>query len=227
MLTNLIKESTSTATYSISGLLISFGIALVIGLVIAFCYLRQGDGTKNFATALTLLPTIVALMILMVSGNLGAGVAVAGTFGLIRFRSAKGSAKDIVLIFLATAAGIACGMGYAVLGLIFSVLLCAVYLVLSLSRFGENSATDYRELRIQIPENIDYTTVFDDLFSEYTKHVNLTRVRTTNLGSLFELTYDIRLKDAKKEKDFIDALRTRNGNLTIVCAKTQSAVDTL
>lgn len=219
LFSNLIRSSTSTGGFDTVGLLISFAIALLTGLILAFCYLRQGGGTKNFAMALVLLPSIVAMMILMVSGNLGAGVAVAGTFGLIRFRSAKGSAKDIMLIFLGTAAGIACGMGYAFVGLLFTLLLCAVFLILALTRFGEHSGSNYRELRIMLPENIDYSTVFEDIFQEYTLSATQVRVRTTNLGSMFDITYDVRLKDTKKEKEFLDALRTRNGNLTIVCGR--------
>lgn len=219
LFSNLIRTATSTGGFQLPGLLISFGVAILVGFLVATCYLVQGGTTKNFATALVLLPSVVGMMILMVSGNLGAGVAVAGTFTLIRFRSAKGSAKDIVLIFLATAAGIACGMGFAFVGLAFAIVMCGIYLIIVFTPFGEKRHSHYRELRITMPENTDYSTVFEDLFDQYTYAANMIRVRTTNLGSMYDVTYDIRLKDEKKEKEFIDQLRTRNGNLTIVCGR--------
>ena len=155
---------------------------------------------------------------MMVNGNIGAGVAVAGAFGLIRFRSAPGSAKEISLVFLATAIGLATGMGYVWVAAAFFVILTLFYLLLMKAGFGAGAA-DERELKITITESLDYDGLFDDLFEKYTRRTELTRVKTTNMGTLYELSYTVVLNDPGTTKAFLDELRTRNGNLTIVCGK--------
>ena len=155
---------------------------------------------------------------MLVNGNLGAGVAVAGAFSLVRFRSAPGNAREIAAIFLAMALGLATGMGYVVLALVFFAVVAAVFVLLTLCHFGGNTAGE-RTLKITIPENIDYEGVFDDLLARYTKEYTLDKVKTTNMGSLFELHYRVVFRDAGVPKAFLDELRCRNGNLPIVCGR--------
>lgn len=191
------------------------GTALILGLLVAVVYARETAHTRSFAVALALLPAIVTLVILMVSGSIGAGVAVAGTFSLIRFRSAPGSAREIIAVFLTMAIGLACGMGCPGIAAVFTVVMCLVYILYSRLHFGEKKADLQRSLRITVPEDLEFTNMFDDIFKEYTTRARLIKVKTTNLGSLNRLTYSITLRECGKEKEFIDALRVRNGNLEI------------
>lgn len=194
--------------------------SLVLGLVIAVVYMfsdKNKNYSKNFVMAIVLLPVLVQSVILLVNGNLGAGVAVAGTFSLIRFRSAAGSAKEISVIFFTVSVGIATGMGYIYFAMILTVIVCAVILALSLLPFADSRAKR-KDLRITIPENLNFTDMFDDIFSKYTNEHRLVRVKTSNLGSLYDLSYVVVLKDETKEKEFIDELRCRNGNLSISCS---------
>ena len=193
-------------------------VSLLLGLGAAVLSMFRDRYTQSFVVTLAILPAMVQIIIMMVNGNIGAGVAVAGAFGLIRFRSAQGSAKEIGLVFLATAIGLATGMGYVAVAVIFFVIIAAFFLLLTSVGFGAGAA-DERELRITIPENLDYEGLFDDLFQKYTRNVQLDRVRTTNMGTLYELSYKIVLRDPHAVKLFLDELRTRNGNLTIVCGK--------
>lgn len=209
---------TDTATLSIGSALLCTAVSLVLGLIIAFVYIRKGDCTKNFAITLTLLPVLVQVVIMMVNGNLGTGVAVLGAFSLVRFRSVPGSSKEIIAIFFAMAVGIATSMGYLTFAAAVTIIVSLVMLLLSSTRFGEQPENE-KELRITIPEDLDYTGVFDDLFATYTTKFTLERVKTVNLGSMYELRYTVKLKDMAREKAFIDDLRCRNGNLTIVCGR--------
>ena len=200
------------------GALISLLASMVCGLVIAALYMVRSDHNKNFMIALVILPALVQVVITVVNGNLGASVAVMGAFSLVRFRSAPGSAKDITAIFFAMAVGLANGMGYVLYSAAVVGIVGLVYLLLTISGFGENGVRE-KHLKVLIPESLDYTTVFDDVFEKYVKRSELTKVKTTDLGSIFELNYQITLKDVKQEKEFLDALRTRNGNLTIICSR--------
>ena len=174
-------------------------------------------------TTLALLPAIVCVVIMMVNGNIGTGVAVAGAFSLVRFRSAPGSAREIAAIFLAMGTGLICGMGYIGYSALFTVIMCLVFILYNLINFGQaKRGAVYRSLRITIPEDLNYTTLFSDIFSEYTKRADLVTVKTTNMGSMFRLTYSVILKDASKEKEFIDKLRTRNGNLEIMISNEET-----
>ena len=215
-------ESTFASLYnSLTGItlqtfLICMGSALALGAVIAVVYCFRTAHSASFVVTLALLPATVAVVIMMVNGNLGAGVAVAGAFSLVRFRSTPGTAKEIGAIFLSMAVGLACGMGYPGFALIFTVIMCVMTLVYSLVNFGgHRNAALRRVLRITVPEDLDYPNVFDDLLEKYTTHVTLTSVKTTNLCSLNRLTYELTLRKAGTEKAFIDELRCRNGNLEI------------
>ena len=197
-------------------ILICVGAALVLGLVTSLLYMYKNSYNKGFATALVLLPMVVAAVVSVVNGNIGIGIAVGGAFGLVRFRSAPGTARDILAIFLAMAAGLICGSGYVLLA-VFVVLVVAG-IGYALLRFGfGNKSFRTRELRITVPESLDYNGTFDDIFRKYTSSCELEKVKTTNMGSLFRLFYKIDLRDPKKEKAMIDEIRTRNGNLEIVC----------
>lgn len=217
---------TAAGTLSAADAFICLGGALALGFIISVAYMVCGAHTKSFAVTLTLLPVIVQVVIMLVNGNLGAGVAVLGAFSLVRFRSVPGSAREICAIFLAMAAGLAAGMGYIAFAAVVVVVVCAVFVLLSKTRFGEHKEQG-KELKITIPETLDYTEVFDDIFQKYTKEVTLIKAKTVNLGSMFELKYEIKFKPDINEKQFIDEIRCRNGNLTVACGRLQSQKEEL
>lgn len=208
--------------------LLCVGSALIIGLMLAGFYMYRTRYTRSFVATLALLPAVVCVVIMMVNGNVGTGVAVAGAFSLVRFRSVPGSAKEIGAIFLAMGTGLIVGMGY--LGYAF---LCAVILgffsaLYNRLDFGAlNKSGLYKTLHITIPEDLDYTDVFQPILKKYTTEWELTTVRTTNMGSLFRLTYNLKLKSAGKEKEMIDKLRCRNGNLEIAISRQETVIGEL
>lgn len=210
-----IFDNEMVSVISVSDFLICVGCALIVGLILAFAYMYRTRYTKSFVVTLAMLPAVVCVVIMMVNGNVGTGVAVAGAFSLVRFRSVPGTAKEIGALFLAMGAGLISGMGYLGFAFLFVLILCGVMLLYNHLNFGALDNEKYKTLHITIPEDLDYTGVFADLFSEYTSACELTSVRTTNMGSLFKLTYNITLLDAGKEKELIDDLRCRNGNLEI------------
>ena len=192
--------------------------AMVLGFGTALVFLVRDRHTNAFSQSLALLPGVVTLVIMLVNGNIGAGLAVAGTFALVRFRSAPGSAKEITGLFMAVAIGLACGMGYVGVAVLFFVLMSAYVLGLGAARFGEESEK-HRHLKITVPENTDYESLFADLLEKYTAYHELIKVRTTNMGTLFELQYRVVLKDPRQIREMIDEIRCRNGNLNIVCSR--------
>ncbi|MBQ3562573.1 MAG: DUF4956 domain-containing protein [Clostridia bacterium] len=190
--------------------------SLFLGAVIALSYMFRSQYSKSFVVTLALLPAIVQMIIMMVNGNIGVGVAVAGAFNLVRFRSVPGNAREIGSVFLSMAVGLATGMGFIWVAAVFTAIMVIFTFFYTLIGFGKAKSAD-RELKITIPENIDYTNLFDDLLKKYTSFSELVRVRTVNMGSLFQLVYKVRLRDVNKTKQFLDELRCRNGNLDIVC----------
>ena len=207
---------TSSEALSASAFLIVIGSALVLGALHALLYGFNNRSSKSFAVTLATLPAIVSVVILMVSGSIGAGVAVAGTFSLVRFRSAPGSAKEIAAVFTSMALGLACGMGYPGFALLFGLILALADTLYAHSSFGEiRGGSLHKTLLITVPESLEYNGVFDDIFTEYTREARLVRVKTTNLGSLNRLSYELTLKRPGCEKAMIDELRCRNGNLEI------------
>lgn len=223
MLANIFKgifDTDITSVIAPSDFLLCVGSALIIGLILSGFYMYRTRYTKSFVATLALLPAVVCVVIMMVNGNVGTGVAVAGAFSLVRFRSVPGSAKEIGAIFLAMGTGLIVGMGY--LGYAF---LCAVVLGFFsalYSRFDfvfQNQNNRYKTLHITIPEDLDYTDVFEPILKEYAASCELTQVKTTNMGSLFRLTYNLKLNNVSKEKEMIDKLRCRNGNLEITISK--------
>ena len=193
-------------------------VSVALGVLIAAIYMQQGNYSKNFVVTLAMMPVLVQVVIMMVNGNVGTSVAVLGTFGLVRFRSVPGTSREIANIFFAMAVGLATGMGYITFAVAMVVVVGGMFLILGKTSFGERKY-DEKDLRITIAEDLDYTDIFEDIFQEYTSKCSLEQVKTTNLGSMYELRYHITLKDAKKEKEMIDQLRCRNGNLTIICGK--------
>lgn len=206
--------TTTTGNLTIVNAMLCTLVSLALGIGIALLYKVQGQCSKNFVITLALLPTIVQVVIMMVSGNLGASVAVLGTFSLVRFRSVPGSSKEICAVFFAMAVGLATGMGYLTFAALMAVVVGGAMLLLSKTRFGETKTRE-KALKIVLPENLDYTGLFDDLFAQYTAKAELERVKTTNLGSLYELHYRVVLRGGISEKALIDDIRCRNGNLTV------------
>ena len=211
-------NSILTAELSLTQFLICELTAMVLGFGTALIFLVRDRHTGAFSQSLALLPGVVTLVIMLVNGNIGAGLAVAGTFALVRFRSAPGSAKEITGLFMSVAIGLACGMGYVGVALIFFLLMGVYVLALGRFRFGEDGVK-HRHLKITVPEDADYENLFEDLFARYTDRHELTKVRTTNMGTLYELHYQVDLKDPEKLREFIDAIRCRNGNLNIICSR--------
>lgn len=191
-------------------------IALIMGVIFSFmCFIRS-KSSKSFYITTSLLPSTVALVIMLVNGNIGAGIAVAGAFSLVRFRSAQGTAKEICIIFIAMASGLAFGMGYIAYACLFMLIAGACLIIFSSVKIWERSPNlNDKRLQITIPEGLDYTTIFDDVLNKYTAKFELVKVKSVNMGSMFRVTYLITLKDLLLEKTFIDELRCRNGNLEI------------
>ncbi|MBR4911003.1 MAG: DUF4956 domain-containing protein [Clostridia bacterium] len=218
MLDTLFKgifDSSTTSVISVQNFLLCIGLSLILGIILALSYTFKTHYTKSFLLTLAILPAVVCVVIMMVNGNVGTGVAVAGAFSLVRFRSAPGSAKEIGMIFLAMSAGLIAGMGYLAYAVLFTVILCLVFMIYNAVSFGEQTASSYKTLAVTIPEDLNYTEIFDDILKKYTSRYELKKVKTTNMGSMFRLTYDVYLKDRKLEKEMIDEIRVRNGNLEI------------
>ena len=220
--------STTTAEQiELTSMLISIVAALVLGLALSWVYTLKNRFSRTFLIALAVLPAIVAVVIMMVNGNVGAGVAVAGAFSLVRFRSAPGSARDISYIFLAMAVGLVCGMGYIFYAIVITVVIGAALAVYQFVGLGTDGRQGDRSLKITIPEDLDYTDLFTDIFANYTTYHELISVKTTNMGSLYRLSYDIGLADAANEKAMIDEIRCRNGNLEVSLSRQEGDGDAL
>lgn len=203
---------------------VSFAIcmvaAVVFGILNALVFTFKSKHTSSFALTLALLPMAVAMVIMLVNGNIGAGIAVAGAFALVRFRSVPGNGRDIAAIFVSMALGLAVGMGYIGIACVFFVFVTVVTMGLTAINFGENQEK-VKQLKILIPENYDYQGLFDEVFAKYTKSVKLDKVKTANMGTLFELTYIVEFRDETVPKAFFDELRTRNGNLNIAVSNVE------
>ncbi len=211
----------------LSSLLVCLFGALIAGAILAFGYTIKNRYTKSFVLTIALLPTIVCVIIMVVNGNIGAGIAVMGAFSLVRFRSVPGSAKEIVMIFSAMATGLITGMGSLIIAIIFATLLTLIFVIYNCVTANKPGIEKFKVLTVTIPEDLDYAEIFDDVFEEYTSSHELIKVKTTNMGSMFRLTYNVSLKDPKKEKAMIDAIRTRNGNLDISISVQDTSVTSL
>lgn len=228
MLENVFRglfDAESASVIPVTDFMICIVSSLAIGFLLSVMYMYKNVYSKSFIVTIATIPAIVCVVIMMVNGNVGAGVAVAGAFSLVRFRSAPGTAKEIGVLFLAMGAGIITGMGYIAYAFLFVLIMGAVDMLYARIDFGarKGAALD-RILRITIPEDLDYDDVFDDLFGQYAGKCELLNVRTTNMGSLFKLTYHITFREAGQEKAFIDEVRCRNGNLEVSLSYQESSV---
>lgn len=221
-----IFDTAGTAVISPGRFLLCVGVSLVIGLVLCLMVQWRSRSSESFAITLALLPASVCVVIMMVNGNLGAGVAVAGAFGLVRFRSAAGTGREISAVFIAMGAGLIAGMGYLAYGVLFTLVLGGMMMLYTALHLGSGRhRPQYRQLRITIPESLNYVHVFDPVLETYTSQHTLTQVKSTNMGSMFRLTYDIVMQPGLPEKNMLDELRCLNGNLEIslCCQETENA----
>lgn len=228
MLQNIFRglfDAETANVIAVSDFMICIVCSLIIGFVIAAMYMYKSTYSKSFIVTLAMLPAVVCVVIMMVNGNIGAGVAVAGAFSLVRFRSVPGTAKEIGVLFMAMGAGLIMGMGYIAYAFLFVIILGLVNMLYAQLDFGaKKQKALHKTLRITIPEDLDYTDVFDDIFDRYTEKSELVNVKTTNMGSLFKLTYNLTFKIENTEKAFIDEIRCRNGNLEITISNQETAV---
>ena len=211
-------SSIFTSTFTLGQFLIAVLASMVLGFVVSIYYMFRNTCSKSFVPSLILIPAIECVVIIMINGNMGAGIAVAGSFALIRFRSARGSAKDLTAIFMAMAIGIICGTGYIGIAVLFTLIVCAVGMFLSFAKYGECDGK-MRYLKITVPENLNYDEAFEEVLDNYCSSYEIEKVKTLSLGSLFRVDYSIVMKDTSKIKAMIDDLRIRNNNLEIVCGK--------
>ena len=221
-------DTDMTKTIGVEDFILCIGCSLLIGVILALGYMNHARYSKSYIMTLAVLPAIVCVVIMMVNGNIGTGLAVAGAFSLVRFRSVPGSAKEITMLFLAMGAGLLTGMGYIGFGFVFTIIMSAVVMLYNRLNFGvQKNALRYKTIRITIPEDLDYDNVFDTVFLEYTDSYELVKVKTFNMGSMFRLTYNLTMKKDAKEKEMLDMLRCRNGNLEITISKQDNSVDEL
>lgn len=212
---DLLNNIMSNGTFSNEAIIIALVTSILLGFIIAFVYSKISNYTKNFIITLAILPILVQVIIMLVNGNLGTGVAILGAFSLVRFRSIPGTSREIVTVFFAMVVGLSIGTGFVLLSVILTVVVCLLMIVFSKTKFG-NVNSHERRLRIMVAEDIDYTSVFSDIFKKYTNKANLIKVKTVNMGSLFQIDYNVTLKNNINEKEFIDELRILNGNLKII-----------
>jgi len=220
-------ETILNNTLTIENALLCSIVALILGFLIALIHMKTEEHyTKNFIITLALLPLLVEVVIIMVNGNLGTSVAIMGSFALIRFRSMPATSKEITCVFFAMAVGLSVGMGYLTFSIFFTILTNLMIFFFWKIKFGEPKIKR-KVLKITIPETLDYIEVFDDILKQYTNFYDLTKVKTTNMGSLFELTYQVVMKSFDNEKEFIDDLRSRNGNLSIILERPNMGISEL
>lgn len=212
-----ILTSTTGESFTLTNALIIISAAIILGIVISLAYVKthKKDGyTPNFIISLIMLPTIISIIILLVGNNVARAFSLAGAFSIIRFRSAPGDTKDISYIFFTLAVGLACGMGYVGYAVIFTIILCAVMIILDTTNFAIPK-TKAMTLKITVPEDLNFEGLFDDILNTNTSSWNITTIRTRDFGALYEINYSIHIKNDVNQKKFIDALRCRNGNLNI------------
>lgn len=211
---NAIFSPLTVGSFTIGTYLLCTLSSMALGALVAFTASRSRRESKGYLLTLALLPPVVETVIMMVNGNIGTGVAVMGAFGLVRFRSAPGSAREILMIFLSMAIGLSTAIGYVAVAAVFTLLLCGTLLLAERLPIGSEAGGE-RELRVTIPESLNYADAFTDIFAKYTDRADLVNAKTTNMGSLFKLRYRLRMKSGASEQDLINELRCRNGNLEI------------
>ena len=223
-----IFDTDMTNVISVGDFLLCIGCSLIIGLILVAAYMYHTRCSKSYMVTLAILPAVVCVVIMMVNGNIGTGLAVAGAFTLVRFRSAPGSAKEITMLFLAMGTGLLTGMGYVGFAFIFAIIMSIVTVLYNHFDFGvQKRALRYKTINIMMPEDLDYSNVFDDILEKYTDSYEFVRVKTTNMGSMFRITYNLTMKKDANEKEMLDLLRQRNGNLEISISKQDNSVTEL
>ncbi len=215
---NLFDSVIDATGINLRSFVICFATALVLGLLISLVHMFRTRHTQSFVVTLALLPAMVTVIILLVNGNIGTGIAVAGAFSLTRFRSQPGTAKEICSIFFAMVIGLACGTGYVGVAIIFAVVTSLMNIFYGAIGFGATSSK-VKQLVVVIPENLDYEEIFDEVFNQYVSIYNLINVKTTNMGSMFKLRYEVVLRSDVSEKKFIDDIRVRNGNCEVMLGR--------
>lgn len=212
-----LNTATAGTTISLMNTIITILVSFVLGVIISVTYMKtcnKNGYSQNFALTLIMIPAVIAIIILLIGSNVARAFSLAGAFSIIRFRSAPGDPKDITYVLFTMAAGLACGAGYYSYAVLFTLFLCLLMFILNVLKFGEKRSS-HKLLKITIPENLDYEGAFDDVFFKYTTDCQLKKVKTTDLGSLYELAYIVTMDNKTSQKEFIDALRCRNGNLNI------------
>ncbi len=213
MLKSIFQESVSS-NISLASILICSVVSLILGLLISYAHKKTSRYSKNFLVTLSILPVLVQSVIIMVNGNLGTSVAILGAFGLVRFRSMPGTSKEILSVFFAMTIGLATGMGHIAFAIIITILVISAMIIFSKTSIFNQDESE-RILKITVPDNMDYNHMFDDIFKKYLKQYKVGNIKTVNMGSLFEITYEIKFNEHLNNKDFIDELRVKNGNLKI------------
>ncbi|CDM67274.1 hypothetical protein CM240_0095 [Clostridium bornimense] len=227
MLETIIKSTTGESFTFTNSLIVIF-TSIILGVVICASYMKihkEEVYSQGFTTTLIMLPVIISIIILLVGNNVARAFSLAGAFSIIRFRSAPGNSRDIAYIFFTLAVGLACGMGYIGYAIIFTVILCAVMFILNITKFTEPK-TKMMTLKITIPEDLNFDGIFDDILNRYTTSWNISRIRTRDFGSLFEINYDLSIKPEINQKQFIDEIRCKNGNLNISLTRGSSGENT-
>ncbi len=217
MFDSIFINSDGETVLSLSAMLIALGVAFVLGLAVSLVYMKTQNKrlpSESFALTLVILPVVITVIIMLVGNNVARAFSLAGAFSIIRFRSAPGDPKDITYVLLCMAVGLATGMGFIAYAVVVALVLCGIMLLLELTKFAQNNG-NAKTLKITIPEDLNYEHSFDEILAEYTQNSTLRKVRTMDLGSLFELNYSVTMKNGVSEKAFLDAIRCRNGNLNI------------
>lgn len=225
MLDSLFSTTATVTELSLSDALITLFLSFALGAIISLTYMRtQTTYTQSFALTMIVLPTIVAIIILLIGSNIARAFSLAGAFSIIRFRSAPGDSKDISFVLFTMAAGLACGVGAYGYAILFTIVLCLLMFLLKAIKFGEKTSAQ-KLLKVTIPENLNYERTFDEIFNVFNVKYELKKVRTTELGSLYELVYAVTIDDSIDQKELLDAIRVRNGNLDISLTMTPTIVE--
>ncbi len=224
MLETIFNTTSASTPTSLSSAVLTISISFILGGMISWIYMKtcnKGSYSQSFSITLILVPTVIAIIILLIGSNVARAFSLAGAFSIIRFRSAPGDPKDIGYVLFSMAAGLACGVTLYLYAILFTTFLCSLMLILHLFKFGEKKVSQ-KILKITIPEDLNYEAAFDEVFEEFTTAYDLRKIKTTDLGSLYELVYLITMDNSMNQKEFLDAIRCRNGNLNItlsMCAE--------
>ncbi len=217
MIEEIFSAQVGSGTFTFTSALVMLGTALVLGFISALIYIytqrKKGEDT-GLSISLVLVPATVTLIVMLTGNSIARAFTLAGAFSLVRYRSNPATPTDIAYIFLSLGIGLACGMGYIAYAALFAVIMLAVILLIFATGFGMPKTRDLK-LKILVPENLNFEGAFDDILDSYASSYRLTRVKTSDFGTLFELQFLLKLKKGTDKKEFLDKLRTRNGNLNI------------